>query len=166
MNKTLSALALAALAGLTACSVSTEAPSSSQAPSGSRAVPTGSSATASASITDGSGTSVSGSSSTGSANALAKDSCESFNTLMDRYRAAAGTDPEVFDQIYLATVEAGDGVSGDLGGLFTSLGLLALDHAGVAAGGGDPSQDSQDSVRDAVFANASTCTAVGVTLRL
>ena len=49
-------------------------------------------------------------------------------------------------------------------GLFASLSLLAIDHSAAAESGGEPEQASKDAVRDAVFANAGTCTAEGVTL--
>jgi hypothetical protein len=73
-------------------------------------------------------------------------------------------DPEGYEDIYLRAEDAKDTVSGDLRGLFAALGLLAIDRSGAA--GGEPARDSKDAVRDAVFANAGTCTSAGVTLAL
>jgi hypothetical protein len=95
-----------------------------------------------------------------------KAACETFNALYDEYKALPGTDPDTYEDVYLKAQKAKDTVSGDLTGLFAALRLLAIEHSIAAANGGQPKQASKDAVRDAVFANAGTCTAEDVTLRL
>jgi len=51
-------------------------------------------------------------------------------------------------------------------GLFAALSLIAIDHSSAAEAGGEPEQASKDAVRDAVFADAGSCSAEGVTLTL
>jgi hypothetical protein len=95
-----------------------------------------------------------------------KKACELFNSLFAEYQAVPAGDANGFEEIYLQAEDAKDTVSGDLAGLFASLSLLAIDHSAAAESGGGPAQGSKDAVRDAVFANAGTCSAEGVTLRL
>jgi hypothetical protein len=163
LRKILAAAAIASLAGLTACSISTPAPgsaaqASSQATS---AAPTGSAgstgkATPSASSGTGAATGAGG----------AKDACELFNKLYASYKAVQNNDPNAFEDIYLESQKAKGTISGNLRNLFASLSLLAIDHSAAAERNGGPEQASKDAVRDAVFANAGACTAEGVTLRL
>jgi hypothetical protein len=96
----------------------------------------------------------------------AKGTCELFNKLVAEYKAVPADDPDGFEDIYLRAQDVTDATAGDLQGLFASLSLLAIDRSAAAESGGVPAQESQDAVRDAVFANAGTCTAEGVTLRL
>lgn len=152
MKRILAAAAIAAVVGLTAC---TPGP----APVTPSATTSESAATAQTSPSDAS-------SSAAAAAGDVKEACESFNTLYAEYKALPGTDPNAYEDIYLKAQDAKDTVSGDLMGLFTSLSALAMDHSSVAAKNGQPGQASKDAVRDAVFANAGTCTAEGVTLRL
>lgn len=98
--------------------------------------------------------------------ASVKDVCETFNSLYAEYKAVTDNDPNAFEDIYLKSQDAKKTVTGDLRGLFASLSLLSIDHSTAAGNGGQPEQASKDAVRDAVFANAGTCTAEGVTLRL
>lgn len=95
-----------------------------------------------------------------------RDACELFNKLVVDYAAVPPTDSNGYEDVYLKAQDAKDRVSGDLRGLFASLGLLAIDHSSAAGTGGKPAKESQDAVRDAVFANSAACTAEGVTLRL
>jgi len=163
VNKTFTAAAIAAMAVLTGsalagCSMSTPAPAettqATPAPSDNGA------ASASPAASTGPG-------STGAARSGGtKAACELFNKLVADYGAVSPTDSQGYEDVYSRAQDAKDTVSGDLRGLFTSLSLLAIDHSSVAETGGKPSQESKDAVRDAVFANAGTCTAEGVTLRL
>jgi hypothetical protein len=82
-----------------------------------------------------------------------------------QYRAAAN-DADAYEDVYRAARDAKDDYSGNLKGLFASLGALAIDHSSAVDTGGQPDQKSKDAVRDAVFANAGACTAEGVTLTL
>ena len=152
MKRILTAAAIAAVAGLTACTPS-------PAPVTPSATASESTATAQASSSEGS------SSAAAEADGV-KSACETFNALYAEYKALPGTDPNAYEDIYLKAQDAKDTVSGDLIGLFTSLSALAIDHSSTAANNGQPEQASKDAVRDAVFANAGTCTAEGVTLRL
>lgn len=95
-----------------------------------------------------------------------KGACEEFNTLWADYAALAGDDPNVYEEIYLASEDAEDTAPEEVSGLCAALSLLAIDHAGAAENGGQPEQASKDAVRDAVFATAGACTAEGVTLTL
>lgn len=95
-----------------------------------------------------------------------REACELFNRLLVDYAAVPPTDSNGYEDVYLKAQDAKDRVSGDLQGLFASLGLLAIDHSSAAGTGGKPAKESQDAVRDAVFANSAACTAEGVTLRL
>jgi len=95
-----------------------------------------------------------------------KEACELFNKLVADYAAVSPPDSKGYEDVYLQAQDAKDAVSGDLQGLFASLGLLAIDHSAAAETGGIPAKESQDAVRDAVFANSAACTAEGVTLRL
>ena len=157
MKKILATAAAAALAALTACSVSVPA---QEAPSPAPTQPEPSSAR-----TSGSAGGSAGTPSSSPANG-AKAACELFNSLVESYAAVPPNDSEAYEDIYLRAEEAKETVSRDLRGLFASLSLLAIDHSGAAGSGGGPAQESQDAVRDAVFANAETCTDAGVTLRL
>lgn len=156
LKKILAAAAMASLAGLTACSVATPAPDSTtstaapaaSAPASSQASPSRSSDASAAPRAGG-----------------AKAACETFNSLYVDLRAAAN-DANAFEDVYLAAQDAKDTVSGNLVGLFTSIGVLALDHATEVETGKPVDQASKDAIRDAVFANAEDCTAEGVTLRL
>ena len=157
MKTTFAAAALAAVAALTGCSVSTPSPADSTQPSASPSVRSSDGSTPRASVT-----------STGAGNAAAgtKETCELFNTLFADYAAVSPTDAKGYEDVYLKAQDAKATVSGDLEGLFASLSLLAIDHSAAAESGGTPAQESKDAVRDAVFANSGTCTAEGVTLRL
>jgi hypothetical protein len=95
----------------------------------------------------------------------AKAACELFNSLYADLQAAAN-DANAFEDVYRDAADAKDTVSGNLPGLFTSLGVLALGYSSEAETGKPVDQASKDLVRDAVFANAAECTAAGVTLRL
>ncbi|MEK0155591.1 hypothetical protein [Arthrobacter oryzae] len=156
MKKKFAVVAIAGLAGLTACSVSTPAPDgttstaapASSSPASSQATPSRSSVATATPQAGG-----------------AKAACELFNSLYVQYRAAAN-DPEAHEDVYRAARDAKDDYSGNLKALFTTLGALAIDHSSVADTGGQPAQASKDAVRDAVFANAGACTAEGVTLTL
>ena len=163
MKKSLAAAALAALTALAGCSVSTPAPADSTQPTTPtspaatdirRPAPSGTSAQAT-------GTQTTVAQATGT-----KEACELFNKLVADYAAVPPTDANGFEDVYLKAQDAKDTVSGGLEGLFASLSLLAIDRSSAAETGGQPSQESQDAVRDAVFANSATCTAEGVTLRL
>ena len=157
MKTTFAAAALAAVAALTGCSVSTPAPAESTQTSASPSVRSGDGSTPRATAT-----------STGAGNpaAGAKEACELFNKLFADYAAVSPTDAKGYEDVYLKAQDAKGTVSGDLEGLFASLSLLAIDHSAAAESGSTPAQESKDAVRDAVFANSGTCTAEGVTLRL
>nr|WP_217508983.1 hypothetical protein [Pseudarthrobacter sp. C4D7] len=143
-----------ALAG---CSVSAPAPAeTTQAAAAPTPTDTGR-AGSSAAATTGSGSVAAGGT---------KEACELFNKLVADYAAVSPTDSQGYEDVYSKAQDAKDSVSGDLKGLFASLSLLAIDRSSAADSGGKPSQESEDAVRDAVFANAGTCTAEGVTLRL
>jgi hypothetical protein len=169
VKKTSTAAAIAVVAVLTGgslagCSVSTPAPAESVQPTAS---------TQQTRDAAGSSPSASGrpavSSSPGSQGAKAsstREACELFNKLVADYAAVSATDSKGYEDVYLKAQDARDTVSGDLRGLFASLSLLAIDHSSAAESGGKPAQESQDAVRDAVFANSAACTAEGVTLRL
>lgn len=150
MKRIFIALAIAAVAGLTACSPS-------PTPVDPTPTTTESAATTQASPTE---------SATAAAASGVKDACETFNALYAEYKALPGTEPNAYEDIYLKAQDAKDKVPGDLGGLFAALSALAIDHSAAAENGGQPEQAAKDAVRDAVFANAGTCTADGVTLRL
>jgi hypothetical protein len=150
VKKILAAAAIASLAGMAACTAN---PSSPDTPTPTSAEPASSSQ-------------VSPSESSPPDSAGAKGACELFNKLFAEYAAVSGDDPNPYEDIYLKAEDAKDTVSGDLRGLFAALSLLAIDHSTVASDGGQPEQASKDAIRDAVFANAGTCTAEGVTLRL
>ncbi|TQJ60166.1 hypothetical protein FBY30_2429 [Arthrobacter sp. SLBN-83] len=107
-----------------------------------------------------------GTASQGANAAATREACELFNKLVADYGAVSPTDSNGYEDVYLKAQDAKDTVSGDLRGLFSSLGLLAMDRSSAAESGGKPAQESQDAVRDAVFANSAACTAAGVTLRL
>jgi hypothetical protein len=149
----------AALAALTACSVSAPVP---EAPSAAPVQPEPGATRATGSASGSAGTPPS-SVATSSAGGT-KAACELFNSLFADYAAVQAGDPEGYEDIYLRAEDAKDTVSGDLRGLFAALGLLAIDRSGAA--GREPAQESKDAVRDAVFANAGTCTSAGVTLAL
>ena len=160
VKKTVITAAVAVVAGcaLAGCSVSTPAPAeSSQA---------GPSSSAPALETKGSSPSGTGTASQGANAAATREACELFNKLVADYGAVSPTDSNGYEDVYLKAQDAKDTVSGDLRGLFSSLGLLALDKSSAAESSGKPAKESQDAVRDAVFANSAACTAAGVTLRL
>jgi hypothetical protein len=165
MRKILAMAACAGVAGLTGCSVSTPVPeTASSAPARTEA------ATAQPARPSGdadSGTAVPSSSAEAGAQVLGtREACSLFNKLVADYGAVSRNDPNGYEDVYLKAQDAKDTVSGDLRGLFSSLGLLAMDGSLAAESGGKPAQESQDAVRDAVFANSAACTAAGVTLRL
>jgi hypothetical protein len=151
VNKTLATAAIACLAAVTACTAN---PGSPDTPTPSPTEPTASSQA-----------SPSESSSAGAASGT-KGACELFNSLYADYKAVPAGDSNAYEDIYLKSEDAKESATGDLKGLFAALSLLAIDHSGTAAKGEEPEQASKDAVRDAVFANAGTCTAGGVTLRL
>jgi hypothetical protein len=157
VGKILAVAAAAGIAGLTACSVSTPDPAAGSG----TAVPPSSSSSSSSSRAASPGQPSAAPSAGGT-----REACELFNALLADYRAVPAGDADGFEDIYLQAEDAKDNVSGDLKGLFASLSLLAIDHSAAAEAGGTPGQESKDAVRDAVFANAGTCTAEGVTLRL
>jgi hypothetical protein len=95
-----------------------------------------------------------------------KEACELFNSLYARYGAVPGDDPDAYEDIYLKSEDAKNSAPDEVFGLFAALSLIAIDHAGAAETGGEPEQASKDAIRDAVFANAGTCTAADVTLQL
>jgi hypothetical protein len=163
LRKILAAAAIASLAGLTACSISTPAPGSS-APASSPA--TSGASTGSAGSTGKATPSASSGTAAATGAGGVKDACELFNTLYASYKAVQNNDPNAFEDIYLESQQAKGTVSGNLRNLFASLSLLAIDHSAAAERNGGPEQASKDAVRDAVFANAGACTAEGVTLRL
>jgi hypothetical protein len=163
MKRFLAMVPAAALAALTACSVSAPVP---KAPSAAPVQPEPGATRATGSASGSAGTppsSVATSSATSSAGGT-KAACELFNSLFADYAAVPAGDPEGYEDIYLRAEDAKDTVSGDLRGLFAALGLLAIDRSGAV--GREPAQESKDAVRDAVFANAGTCTSAGVTLAL
>lgn len=157
MKKILAVAAIAGLAGLTACSVSTPAPdstTSTAAPSTSTSSSVPSRATPSASgSVPASGTSG------------VKEACEKFNSLFAEYRTAEPTS-DAYEAIYSKAWKAKDAYTGNLRGLFSSLSALTISHSAVVEKGGQPDQAAKDAVRDAVFANANECSAAGVTLTL
>jgi hypothetical protein len=159
MKRFLAMVPAAALAALTACSVSAPVP---EAPSAAPVQPEPGATRATGSASGSAGTPPS-SVATSSAGGT-KAACELFNSLFADYAAVQAGDPEGYEDIYLRAEDAKDTVSGDLRGLFAALGLLAIDRSGAA--GREPAQESKDAVRDAVFANAGTCTSAGVTLAL
>lgn len=114
----------------------------------------------------GSGPLATGGASQGARAGGTREACELFNRLVADYSAVAPTDSKGYEDVYLKAQDAKDTVSGDLQGLFASLSLLAIDHSSAAEAGAKPAPESQDAVRDAVFANSAACTAAGVTLRL
>jgi len=151
VNRTLAAAAIACLAAVAAC---TATPASPDTPSPSPTEPT---ATAHASASE---------SSLADAAGGTRSACELFNSLYADYKAIPAGDPNAYEDIYLKSQDAKDSMTGDLQGLFAALSLLAIDHSAAATKGEEPDQASKDAVRDAVFANAGTCTAAGATLRL
>ncbi|MET4589154.1 hypothetical protein [Arthrobacter sp. 754] len=161
MKKILAAAAVASLAGLTACSFSTPAPEN---PTTAAASATSSPATSQASPSRSSTARSSTASAAPQAGGV-KAACELFNSLYVQYRAAAN-DSDAYEDVYRAARDAKDAYSGNLKGLFASLGALAIDHSSAVDTGGQPEQASKDAVRDAVFANAGACTAEGITLTL
>jgi hypothetical protein len=157
VKKTSTAAAIALVAVLTGgslagCSVSTPAPAESVQPTAS---------TQQTREVAGSSPASQGAKASGT-----REACELFNNLVADYAAVSATDSKGYEDVYLKAQDARDTVSGDLQGLFASLSLLAIDHSSAAESGGKPAQESQDAVRDAVFANSAACTAEGVTLRL
>jgi hypothetical protein len=167
MKKILAAMALAGLAGLTACAPAAEPPVETSAPKTESSSPSIVSPSPSAAGTLPAAGAPPASGATPAARAAGvKESCEKFNSLFAEYGAADGTDENAFEGIYLRSKEAKEAAPEEVSGLFAALSLLAIDRAGVAAEGGEPEQESKDAIRDAVFANAGACTAEGVTLRL
>ncbi|UVJ39216.1 hypothetical protein [Arthrobacter sp. CJ23] len=146
MRKLIAALAMAGLAGLTACAPASEAPApASTAPASGNSV-----AKPSKSASAGASTGALG----------VKESCERFNSLVVDLRAVKAEDSDGYDDIYFRAQEAKDAATGDIKGLFAAVSMLALDRSL----GETPSKQSQDAIRDAVFANAGECTAEDVTL--
>ncbi len=159
VKKILSLAAIAALAGLTACSV--QAPEPAPAASGS-AQGQDSAGSTPGSTAPGPASSAPAAPAAGGA----KEACGLFNSLYAEYAAVPADDANGFEEIYLKAQDAQAGAAGDLEGLFAALALLSIDRSGKAETGGQADQESKDAVRDAVFANSGTCTAEGVTLRL
>jgi hypothetical protein len=95
-----------------------------------------------------------------------KASCELFNTLHQEYAGVSAGDTEGYEDVYLKSEAAKDTSADDVRGLFAALSLIAIDRSSAAGTGGEPEQASKDALRDAVFANAGSCSAEGVTLRL
>ena len=151
MKRGIAAAAVAASAALAGCSVSAPAPADS-----SRAAAPSAVAESSSPVTSGASVEATGT----------REACELFNKLVADYAAVSPTDAKGYEDVYLKAQDAKDTVTGDLQGLFASLSLLAIDHSSAAGSGGRPAQESQDAVRDAVFANSAACTSEGVTLRL
>ena len=151
MKKSIAAAAVAAIAALTGCSVAAPAPAESTGPPAPSAVAESSRPVTSAASSHATGT---------------RDACELFNKLVAEYAAVPSTDAKGYEDVYLKAQDAKDTVAGELRGLFASLSLLAIDQSSAAESGGKPAQESQDAVRDAVFANSAACTSEGVTLRL
>jgi hypothetical protein len=151
VKKILAAAAAASLAGLAACSTAAPAPGGSTSPSA-----PGTSTSAATQVPP---------SGTSEAVAGAEAACELFNSLHADLQAA-GNDANAFEDVYREAADAKGSVSGDLSGLFASIGVLALDYSSEVETGEPVDQASKDLVRDAVFANSGTCTAAGVTLRL
>ncbi|MEE9094935.1 hypothetical protein [Pseudarthrobacter phenanthrenivorans] len=160
----IAAMTVLACGAVSGCSVSTPAPADSGRPTMSPSAP----APKAESSSPAAGGTVSQDAGSQGAVAAAgtKEACELFNKLVADYGAVPPADSNGYEEVYRKAQDAKDTVSGDLRGLFTSLGLLALDRSTGAEAGGKPAQASQDAVRDAVFANAGACTAAGVTLRL
>ncbi|SLK01247.1 hypothetical protein [Arthrobacter sp. P2b] len=156
MKRILAAAAVASLAGLAACS--TAAP----APGGSTSSSAPGTTTSAAPQVPSSGTS---DAAAGAQASGAKAACELFKSLYADLQAA-GNDANAFEDVYRDAADAEDTVSGNLSGLFASIGVLALDYSSEVETGEPVDQASKDLVRDAVFANSGTCTAAGVTLRL
>jgi hypothetical protein len=155
LKKILAAAAMASLAGLTACSVSTPAPeatTSTTAPATSSPAPS----QATPSRSSGAPAPQAGG---------VKAACETFNSLYAEYKAIQG-DHNAYEDIYFAAQDAKDAATGNQVGLFASLSVLSLDRSSAVVSGGEVDQESKDMVRDAVFANANECTAEGVTLML
>jgi hypothetical protein len=156
VKKILAAAAAASLAGLAACSTAAPAPGGSTSPS----APGTSTSAATQVPPSGTSEAVAGAEASG-----AKAACELFNSLHADLQAA-GNDANAFEDVYREAADAKGSVSGDLSGLFASIGVLALDYSSEVETGEPVDQASKDLVRDAVFANSGTCTAAGVTLRL
>ena len=151
VKKILAAAAAASLAGLAACSTAAPAPGGSTSPSA-----PGTSTSAATQVPP---------SGASEAAAGAEAACALFNSLHADLQAA-GNDANAFEDVYRRAADAKGSVSGDLSGLFASIGVLALDYSSEVETGEPVDQASKDLVRDAVFANSGTCTAAGVTLRL
>ncbi|KNH20115.1 hypothetical protein ACU18_04860 [Arthrobacter sp. ZBG10] len=162
MKKILSLAAIAALAGLTACSV--QAPEPAPAASGS-AQGQDSAGSTPGNTAPGPASSAPAAPAAPAAGG-AKEACGLFNSLYAEYAAVPADDANGFEEIYLKAQDAQAGAAGDLEGLFAALALLSIDRSVKAETGGQADQESKDAVRDAVFANSGTCTAEGVTLRL
>ena len=156
VKKILAAAAVASLAGLAACSTAAPAPGGSTSPS----APGTSTSAATQVPPSGASEAAAGAEASG-----AKAACELFNSLHADLQAA-GNDANAFEDVYREAADAKGSVSGDLSGLFASIGVLALDYSSEVETGEPVDQASKDLVRDAVFANSGTCTAAGVTLRL
>jgi hypothetical protein len=156
VKKILAAAAAASLAGLAACSTAAPAPGGSTSPS----APGTSTSAATQVPPSGASEAAAGAEASG-----AEAACALFNSLHADLQAA-GNDANAFEDVYREAADAKGSVSGDLSGLFASIGVLALDYSSEVETGEPVDQASKDLVRDAVFANSGTCTAAGVTLRL
>lgn len=154
MKTFVTAAALIAIATLTACT-----PGANQAqPGGAQSAPPATASTTPAPVTSTTPAPTAG------APGL-EASCEQFNILMADYGAAKGSTADAYDDIYLRADTAAAAAPADTQGLLRAVKVLALDKA--AAGiAGDASQGAKDGVRDAMFAAAGACTAVGVTLKV
>ncbi|WP_457963147.1 hypothetical protein M1E17_17035 [Arthrobacter sp. D1-29] len=148
MKRILAAAAVAGVAALIACSVSTPVPET-----------TTSAAEATPSKSSGPRTTTAG-------GGGVKAACELFNMLHSDYKAVPKNDVKGYQGIYLESEEAKETVPKDVYGLFAALSLIAIDHASAAGQGGGPKQTSKDAVADAVDAYSGPCTAAGVALKL
>ena len=154
MKRLLAMIALTGAACLTACT-----PGGSPAPGPSDS--TGTSGGTGASDSTETPGSTEGTPSSAGASGV-KDSCELFNSLYAEYAATAKEDADAFDDIYLRSDEAQATAPEEVSGLFSALGMLALDRSLGEA----PSQESKDAIQDAFLASSGPCTAEGVTLKI
>lgn len=90
------------------------------------------------------------------------ESCEEFNTLSADLRAVDPDDSDGYDDVYLRSQDAKDAApTQELYDVFAVLSLLALD-----AGLGEDTTETMETLGQAVFAAAGTCTAEDVTLTI
>lgn len=90
------------------------------------------------------------------------ESCQEFNTLSADLRAVEPGDSDGYDDLYLRSQDAQDAApTQELYDVFAVLSLLALD-----AGLGEDTTETMETLGQAVFAAAGTCTAEDVTLTI